>query len=100
MSAVPDHLAAVATDRGFAWLPPLPGAYGGHVQVRESSSAAHPRLWLDVVELDDLNGPADGPTHKTTIYLDAEEAWKLADQLRHAVVYHYHGDSTPEWAQT
>jgi hypothetical protein len=30
--------------------------------------------------------------------MTTEEAWMLADQLRHLVVHHYQGDGRPEWA--
>lgn len=33
-----------------------------------------------------------------TVHMTAENAWRLADQLRALVRNHYQGDATPEWA--
>jgi hypothetical protein len=92
MDAPKDHLQPTETNRGFAVLPPIVGNYGGDVVVWESSAADEPKLWLKVTELDDAK-------HEATIHLTAEDAWKLADQLRCAVENHYHGDARPEWAK-
>ncbi len=82
------HLEPEVSDRGFTALPTLSGTFAdkpsGEVTVYESSAATEPRLWLDV------NGEK--------IQLTAENAWRLADQLRTAVRNHYQGNATPEWA--
>ena len=97
-----DHLTPSTTHRGFKWLPPIPGNYGGEAVVFESSSAEEPKLWLKVTEPNDLNagsvGGLSAGTHEATLHLTSEDAWKLADQLRWLVENHYHGDATPEWA--
>ena len=50
-----EHLIPQETDRGFACLPEIAGAYGGSVMVHESSSAEYARLWLTVKEPHDAN---------------------------------------------
>lgn len=103
MSDRPAHLQPTETNRGFAVLPSIAGNYGGDVTVWESSAAEQPKLWVKINELDDLNdsvkGDPNSPTHSATIHLTAEDAWKLADQLRCAVENHYHGDARPDWAR-
>lgn len=94
----PAHLEPTVTDRGFTHLPPIPGDYGGFTQVYESSAAERPKVWLWVVAATSQNGC---PVHPAgcSIHLTAENAWKLADQLRHLVENHYQGDAHPEWAK-
>ncbi len=96
------HLVPTASQRGFDRLPPVPGNYGGEAIVYESSAAEEPKLWLNVTEPNDLNawgsGDESGGTHDATLHLTAEDAWKLADQLRYLVENHYHGDARPAWA--
>src|SRR4051812_5026736 len=77
------HLTVTQTERGFAHLPPLEDTSGRGFSVYESSAAEEPCVWLNV--------SGEG---KTYLHLDAETAWKLADQLRHAVRNHYQGDAT------
>ncbi len=81
------HLQAEQSDRGFSRLPEIPGAYGGHVRVYESSAARSPHIWLQV----DI--PADDAGHsereKATMHLTAENAIKLAEQLQYLVANHY-----------
>jgi hypothetical protein len=97
MTAPAEHLTVETGDRGFARLPAIPGTYGGEATVYESSAALEPRIWLNVEVPADLSNPT-GPTVEATLHLDAEEAWKLADQIRHLVSNHYQGDATPDWA--
>jgi hypothetical protein len=91
-----DHLAVETSDRGFDRLPAIPSAYGGNVRVYESSAAMHPHIWLTATAPENLNRP-DGPTLEAPMHLTAEDAWKLADQLRYLVRNHYQGDAVPEW---
>lgn len=94
-----DHLYYVTTDRGFKRLPPIISAYpGGHVEVYESSAAEGPHIWLAATAPVNLNEP-DGDKFTSPIHLTAEDAWKLADQLRHLVRLHYQGGD-PEWLNT
>lgn len=95
MSDLPEHLTVTASPRGFASLPEIPGAYGGHALVYESSAAEEPHLWLQVTVPADLRDP-DGETVEATIHLDVAKAWQLAEQLMLGVQEHYHGDSRPE----
>jgi hypothetical protein len=94
MTEHPEHLTPEASDRGFARLPAIHGAYGGDAMVWESSSAEYPRLWLKVEVPTDLREPT-GPTTEAVIHLDAAEAWKLAEQIMTMVQNHYHGDARP-----
>lgn len=91
----PHHLQVTRTARGFAGLPPIPSEYGGEVSLSESSAADGPHVWLRAVAPVNLNDPT-GPTHEVPIHLTAENAWMLADQLRHLVQHHYQGDARPE----
>lgn len=95
MTDHPEHLTPVQSDRGFAGMPALKGAYGGHVMVWESSAAEYPRLWLKVDVPINANKP-DGPTNSETIHLDAAVAWQLAEQIMTQVQNHYHGDARPD----
>lgn len=92
---IPGHLQEAVTDRGFAGLPPIPSEYGGYVTVSESSAASGPHLWLRAVAPVDLNDP-NGPTHEAPIHLTAANAGRLADQIRHVLEHHYHGDARPQ----
>jgi hypothetical protein len=60
MSAPEDHLIPTPSQRGFDRLPPIPGNYGGHAVVYESSAAEQPKLWLQVSEPNDLNAASIG----------------------------------------
>jgi len=94
-----DHLAYTTTDRGFDRMPAIPSAYpGGHVQVYESSAASGPHIWLTATAPENLN-EADGNKLSAPIHLTAEDAWKLADQIRHLVRHHYQGGDQ-EWLNT
>lgn len=94
-----DHLTPTQSSRGFATLPDIAAAYGGHATVRESSSAEGPHLWLTVVEPKDLNAWATGDrsagTQEATLHLSADSAWKLKEQLEYALEHHYQGDARP-----
>lgn len=92
------HLDYTTTDRGFKRLPEIPSEYGGRVRVYESSAASGPHVWLAAEAPVNLNEP-NGPTHEVPIHLTAENAWKLADQLRLLVRKHYQGGD-PEWLNT
>lgn len=92
------HLEVTKSDRGFSRLPSIPSAYpGGHVEVFESSAASGPHIWLNATAPRNLNEP-EGPKFTAPIHLTAEDAWKLADQLRHLVEHHYQGDARPNGA--
>lgn len=91
---LPAHLQEYVSDRNFGFLESVPSEYGGHVSVSESSAASGPHLWLRAVAPVDLNRP-DGPTHEAPMHLTAENAWKLAEQIRHLVQHHYRGDARP-----
>lgn len=73
----PEHLAVTTSDRGFQYLPALPGANGGNVEVYESSAASGPHIWLKATE--------------SPLHLSAENAVKLAEQLVMLVQSHYQG---------
>lgn len=83
------HLTVDQSERGFAYLPTIHDGRGGRADVYESSAAEEPCVWLKA-----SNG--QGTVH---LHLDADTAWQVADQLRHAVRNHYQGDATPEWAR-
>lgn len=87
-----DHLTVTTSDRGFDRLPPIPSAYGGEVRVYESSAAMGPHIWLAAADPANPNGNRE----LFTVHLTAENAWKLADQLRHLVEHHYQGDARPD----
>lgn len=70
-----EHLAATTSERGFDRYPKIPGAYGGHAEVYESSAASGPHVWLKVTE--------------SPLHLTAENATKLAEQLLGLVAGHY-----------
>jgi hypothetical protein len=90
-----DHLTPIVSDRGFSRLPSIPSDYpGGRVRVYESSAASSPHIWLTATAPVDLNEP-DGPKAEAPIHLSAENAWKLADQLRWLVEHHYQCDARP-----
>lgn len=90
-----EHLNVTTSDRGFDFLPPIPSEYGGEVSVSESSAADGPHIWLRAKAPVDLNRP-DGEQHEVPIHLTAENAWRLAEQLRYLVEHHYQGDARPE----
>lgn len=87
---LPPHLVGSLNGRGFAQLPVLTDVYGGTAAAYESSAALEPHLRLAVT--DGLDGAV------AQLHLTAEQAWQLADQLRHLVVHHYQGDARPDWA--
>jgi hypothetical protein len=74
-----DHLASTTSDRGFDRYPAIPGAYGGEVQVYESSAASGPHVWLKASE--------------SPLHLTAENATKLAEQLLALVANHYQNEA-------
>jgi hypothetical protein len=76
---VQKHLTPRVTGRGFKWLPPIPGEYGGQAEVYESSAASGPHLWLKV-QYDD--GDA-------TLHLTVENSRLLAEQLTWLADHHY-----------
>jgi hypothetical protein len=95
MSGLPEHLRARTSPRGFDHLPRLGGGHGGTVRCYESSSAEGPHVWL-AIELPPSKDHPGGLDE--AVHLPAEEAWKLADQLRQLVAGHYQGDARPDWA--
>lgn len=93
---MPDHLTPTGGgDRGFTYLPPIDGAYGGTVRAYESSAARGPHVWLSArsPETD------DGPAQEVILHLTAEAAWQFAEQLQALVRDHYQGDARPMWAK-
>lgn len=94
----PEHLTPAETDRGFATMPTLAGPWRGEtVTIWESSNADGPHLWIKATEQISVRGTP--MTTAVSVELDAETAWKLADQLRAAVTNHYQGDGRPDWAR-
>lgn len=83
---LPEHLRLTETDRGLQHAPTITTSRGQTVRVYESSAAEDPCLWLAV-------GAHDS---ELFAHLSAEQAWKLADQIRHLVQHHYQGDARPE----
>lgn len=90
------------TNRGFTVMEEVPGDYGGHSVVWESSSAEAPKVWLKVVEPNDLNawcaGDKSGGTHEATVHLTAESAAALARRIEWLLRNHRMGDAWPEEA--
>lgn len=85
------HLDVTMTQRGFKHLPPVPARRdAGAVSVYEASHAETPCIWLKTEDEDD---------REIILALEAEKAWALAEQIMYLVKNHYHGDSTPEWAE-
>lgn len=82
-----EHLTVETSDRGFDALPPIPSEYGGDVRAYESSAASGPHIWLAATA---KNGGL------VRIHLTAENAWRLAEQLRYLVEHHYQGDARPD----
>jgi hypothetical protein len=89
MTLTPQHLEPTESARGFVALPALAAAYGGEIEVYESSAASGPHLWIKST---DEGGQA------VTLHVTAETAWKFAEQIVTAVRNHYQGDATPESA--
>ena len=88
-----EHLTPIRSERGFAQLLPIRSEYGGEMSVYESSAASGPHIWLKAREA--MRGE---PERTAALHLTAENAWRLADQLRYLVRNHYQGDMTPSWA--
>lgn len=82
-----NRLVPSANGRGFKRMPPVEGAYGGEVVVRESSAASSPHLWLDAWTYADLN--ARTGTVQATVHLSLAEAEVLRDQLTFLIEHHY-----------
>lgn len=91
-----------STNRGFTVMEPVPGDYGGHSVVWESSSAEGPKVWLKVVEPNDLNawcrGDESGGTHEATVHLTADSAAALARRIEWLLHNHRLGDAWPDEA--
>lgn len=95
-----DHLNYATSDRGFDYMPAILGRIRNEqAEVYESSLATEPAVWLAVQAPQSRNHPQLGEPQRVVIELPAEDAWKLADQLRHLVRHHYQGGG-PEWLQT
>ena len=76
------------SERGFARQETIKGAYGGTVQVYESSAASGPHIWLraqNPSEYHDGNTPAEGAV--ATLHLSLAEAEKLIVQLQELTTY-------------
>lgn len=88
------HLTPTHSDRGFARLPAIPGAYGGEATAYESSTASGPHLWLRIqIPANSLDGSMD---EDATLHLTADNAVKLAEQLQYLVANHYQGEQRPD----
>lgn len=74
--------------RGFLRFPPIEGAYGGHVEVYESSAASEPRLWLNAVNSADPR-ETSSPGTSATIHLSLAAARALVGQLEYLIENHY-----------
>lgn len=100
---MPPHLRYTTTDRGFRYLPPIPGTHGGQpagsVSVRESSAASGPHLWISARHPSDRNDPTSAPA-EGCVHIRTEDAWRFADQIRYLVEHHYQGSAVPELPQT
>lgn len=90
-----DEPNVTVSNRGFQHMDPVPGHYGGRVRVYESSGDT-PCIWLCAAELDDLNGPQDGPEHEATVLLKLADARVLRDQLTWLIDNHFPGDEDEE----
>lgn len=94
------HLDVEHSSRGFKCLPAIRGRGRDEtVDVYESSLATDPHIWMALRVLRDPSHPQQSSSKSAIIQLSAEDAWRLADQLRYLVVHHYHGDSMPAWAK-
>ena len=85
------HLNGQMSPRGFKYMPAIPGRRDrGAASVYEASHAEAPCIWLKVE--DDGEGA-------TTVALEAEKAFALAEQILYLVRNHYQGfECDPEWA--
>jgi hypothetical protein len=72
----------IVTERGFKRMPPILGAYGGQVEVYESSAADHPHIWVKAVD--------PGEEDAGTVHLPIEDAERLEGHLRYLRENHYH----------
>lgn len=99
MITEPEHLKPTMTDRGFAHMPAIPATHGGlpagQARVYESSSAMGAHLWLAVKEPVNRNHPEADQWNEATIHIAAEDAWRLADQIRALVSSN---GARPDWA--
>lgn len=88
MSNPGEYVGHTTSERGFKHYEKVLSAYGGHVQVAESSAASHPHVWLWFTVPEDLNDP-QGDTMSGAVHLRIEDAVKLRDQLSHLIEHHY-----------
>lgn len=72
-------------------MEPVPGHYGGRIRVYESSGMT-PGIWLNAAELDNANGPLDGPEHDATVLLTLADARVLRDRLAWLIDNHFLAD--------
>jgi hypothetical protein len=85
----PDPVVNRDNSRGMGRMVNIPGAYGGGVDVYESSAASWPHLWLKAQEHVNPND-RDSRLKEVIVHLRAESAWLLARQLCALVQQHYH----------
>ena len=83
------HLQVTRSDRGFASLPAIPGAYGGEAMVYESSATSSPHIWLSVEAPLDANNPSLGNCEPSILHLDFANAVRLSEQLAYLISHHY-----------
>lgn len=84
-----EHLQTTRTDRGFAHMPAIPGAYGGEATVYESSAASSPHIWLNVRMVVTSSDRNAFDVTDATLHLTTENATKLSEQLAYLVANHY-----------
>lgn len=88
------------TSRGFKRFDEVPSAYGGGVEVYESSAAMHPHLWVKVRSPKSVNdwmvADQTGGTYddweEATAHLRLEDAVVLRDQLTYLIEHHYQNE--------
>jgi hypothetical protein len=85
---------AKATDAGFLYMDPIPSAYGGEVDVRESSAAMGPHLWMRMTCPVDLNNPY-GEMKEAVAHLRLNDALRLAAQITTLAAHHF--QTQEEW---
>lgn len=94
MADKPEH---ELTSRGFKHYTPVATCYGATVEVRESSSAAEPRIWLSI-DMPDANEwfvatqtktSYDGSMVKASAHMNFEQIDQLIVLLQQIKEQHY-----------
>lgn len=87
-----EHLNPEYSSRGFKRMPPFRCTYNSLVEVRESSCADSPHIWLDIeVDPDVLNNGSG----RAVAHLNFEKTQILIEQLQWLMQNHYQ----IEWEQ-